>query len=73
MAQEKNIWKFNDDEWKVHFTDSDLLMQIKIKFDLKDSMTIYYESGSFSKETSWDIVVPNDKLEEVKKFLKDNT
>ena len=73
MGKQENIWKFNDDEWKVHFTDSDLLMQIKIKFDLKDSMTIYYESGSFSKETSWDIVVPNDKLEEVKKFLKDNT
>ena len=44
-----------------------------IKFDLKDSTTIYYESGSLSEETSWDIVVPNDKIEEVKKFIEDNT
>ncbi len=73
MAKQENIWKFNDYEWKVHFTDSDILEQAKIKFDLGDSMTIYYESGSLSKETSWDILVPNDKIEKVKKFLKDNT
>ena len=73
MAKQENIWKFNDNEWKVHFTDSDLLKQAKIKFNLKNSVTIYYESGSLSKETSWDIVVPNDKINEVKQFLKDNT
>ena len=73
MAKNENIWKFNDDEWKVHFTDSELLNKAKIKFDLKNSTTIYYESGSLSEETSWDIVVPNDKLEEVKKFIEDNT
>ena len=68
MAKQKNIWKFNDDEWKVHISDIALVNDIKIKFDLKDSTTIYYESGSLSEETSWDIVVPNDKIEEVKKF-----
>ena len=69
MAKQKNIWKFNDDEWKVHISDIALVNDIKIKFDLKDSTTIYYESGSLSEETSWDIVVPNDKIEEVKKFI----
>jgi len=73
MAKQKNIWKFNDDEWKVHISDIALVNDIKIKFDLKDSTTIYYESGSLSEETSWDIVVPNDKIEEVKKFIEDNT
>ena len=73
MAKQKNIWKFNDDEWKVHISDIALVNDIKIKFDLKDSTTIYYESGSLSEETSWDIVVPNDKMEEVKKFIEDNT
>ena len=73
MAKNENIWKFNDDEWKVHISDIALVNDIKIKFDLKDSTTIYYESGSLSEETSWDIVVPNDKIEEVKKFIEDNT
>ena len=73
MAKQKNIWNFNDDEWKVHISDIALVNDIKIKFDLKDSTTIYYESGSLSEETSWDIVVPNDKIEEVKKFIEDNT
>ena len=73
MAKQKNIWKFNDDDWKVHISDIALVNDIKIKFDLKDSTTIYYESGSLSEETSWDIVVPNDKIEEVKKFIEDNT
>ena len=73
MVKNENIWKFNDGEWKVHFTDSELLEKAKIKFDLSDFTTIYYESGSLSEETSWDIVVPNDKIKEVKKFIEDNT
>jgi|TARA_R110000796_G_scaffold179057_1_gene295632 zona occludens toxin (predicted ATPase) len=73
MAKNENIWKFNDEEWKVHFTDIELLERVKIKFDLEDLTTIYYESGSLSEETSWDIIVPNDKINEVKKFIKDNT
>jgi zona occludens toxin (predicted ATPase) len=73
MVEQKNIWKFNDEEWKVHFTDIELLERVKRKFDLEDLTTIYYESGSLSEETSWDIIVPNDKINEVKKFIKDNT
>jgi len=73
MAKQKNIWKFNDDEWKVHITDAELFELTKKKFDLGNSVTIYYESGSLSEETSWDIVVPNNKINEVKKFIKDNT
>ena len=73
MVRQENIWKFNDEEWKVHFTDIELLERVKRKFDLEDLTTIYYESGSLSEETSWDIIVPNDKINEVKKFIKDNT
>jgi len=73
MAKQKNIWKFNDEEWKIHITDVELFEQTKKKFDLGNSVTIYYESGSLSEETSWDIIVPNSKINEVKKFIKDNT
>ena len=73
MAKQKNIWKFNDEEWKIHITDVELFEQAKKKFDLGNSITIYYESGSLSEETSWDIIVPNSKINEVKKFIKDNT
>mgnify|MGYP003665601992 FL=1 len=73
MVRQENIWKFNDEEWKVHITDIELLEQAKKKFDLGNSITIYYESGSLSKETSWDIIVPNNKINKVKKFIKDHT
>ena len=73
MAKQRDIWRFNEDEWKVHISDNALLERVKKKFDLGNSQTIYYESGSLSEETSWDIVVPNDKIEEVKKFIEDNT
>ena len=73
MVRQENIWKFNDEEWKVHITDAELLEQAKKKFDLGNSITIYYESGSLSEETSWDIIVPNSKINKVKKFIKDNT
>ena len=73
MVKKENIWKFNDEEWKIHITNAKRLEQTKKKFDLGNTTTIYYESGSFSEETSWDIVVPNDKINEVKKFIKDNT
>ena len=73
MVKQENIWKFNDEEWKVHFDDNELLQLVKKKFHLGNSITIYYESGSLSKETSWDILIPNDKINEVKKFIKDNT
>ena len=73
MAKQKNIWKFNDEEWKIHITDVELFEQTKKKFDLGNSVTIYYESGSLSEETAWDVIVPNKQIEEVKKFIKDNT
>ena len=72
MKKQKNIWKFNDDEWKVHISDNDTLKKLTIF--LGKVSTIYYESGRLSKETAWDIIVPNNKIDkEVKKFLKDNT
>ena len=73
MVRQENIWKFNDEEWKVHITDAELFEQAKKKFDFGNSITIYYESGSLSKETSWDIIVPNNKINKVKKFIKDHT
>ena len=70
MAKNENIWKFNDDEWKVHITDDDICQKLVDNFNFERS-TVYYENGGFSEETSWDIIVPNDKIKEVKKFLKD--
>ena len=72
MAKQKNIWKFNDDEWKVHISDYEVHQKLIDTFKL-DSSTIYYENGGLSEETSWDVVVPNSKIKKVKKFLKDNT
>ena len=72
MAKNENIWKFNDDEWKVHIKDDDTCQKLINNFNLERS-TIYYENGGLSKETAWDIVVPNNKIEKIKKFLKDNT
>ena len=73
MAKQKNIWKFNDDEWKVHISYIALLEQVKKKFDLGNSQTIYYGKGSFNEETAWDIIVPDNKISKVKKFIKDNS
>ena len=72
MVKNENIWKFNDDEWKVHIKDDDTCQKLINNFNLERS-TIYYENGGLSKETAWDIVVPNNKIEKIKKFLKDNT
>ena len=72
MVKKENIWKFNDDEWKVHIADDDIRQKLADTFGL-DSSTIYYENGGLTEETAWDIVVPNKQIEEVKKFLKDNT
>ena len=70
MAKNENIWKFNDDEWKVHIKDDGICQNLIYNFNLERS-TLYYENGKFSEETSWDLIVPNDKIEEIKKFLKD--
>tara|TARA_R100000234_G_scaffold113053_1_gene87178 strand:+ start:4152 stop:4370 length:219 start_codon:yes stop_codon:yes gene_type:complete len=72
MAKNENIWKYNDDEWKVHINSDSIRKKLIDTFKL-DSSTIYYENGRLSEETSWDVVVPNSKIDKVKKFLKDNT
>ena len=72
MAKNDNIWKYNEDEWKVHISDNSIRQKLIDTFKL-DSSTIYYENGGLSEETSWDVVVPNNKIDKVKKFLKDNT
>ena len=34
MAKQKDIWKFNDDEWKVHIRDNDILKKLYDAFGL---------------------------------------
>ena len=70
MAKQKNIWKFNEDDWKIHIEDKELLDKVREKFDLGPANTVYYEQGVLSKATSWDLIVKDNKIEEVKKFLK---
>ena len=72
MVNKENIWKFNDDEWKIHITDNDIRKKLADTFGL-DGSTVYYENGGLSEETAWDIIVPNNKIQKVKQFLKDNT
>ena len=72
MAKQRDIWKFNDDEWKVHIEDADLCKKLVDGFGVHSS-TVYYQNGRLSEETAWDVIVPNDKINKVKKFLKDNT
>ena len=72
MAKNENIWKFNDYEWKVHIKDDDTCQKLINNFNLERS-TIYYENGGLSEETAWDVIVPNSKINRVKKFIKDNT
>ena len=69
MAKNRNIWKYNEDDWKVHIKDKELLGKLMKKFGLKRS-TIYYENGGISEETSWDIVVPDNLITKVKKFIR---
>ena len=73
MAKNENIWKFNDEEWKIHISDKSLKINVQKKFNLIDSSTIYYENGNLSEETAWDITVPNNLINKVKKYIKDNS
>ena len=73
MGKQKDIWKFNDEEWKIHISDKSLKVNVQKKFNLIDSGTIYYENGNFKEETSWDIIVPNDLINKVKKYIKENS
>ena len=72
MAKQKDIWRFNDEEWKVHIDNDKLCEELVDRFGLHRS-TIYYENGRLSEETAWDIIVPNSKINKVRKYLKDNT
>ena len=73
MANQKDIWKFNDNEWKIHITSESLRDNLQKKFNLGNSGTIYYENGNLQEETSWDIIVPNDLINKVKKYIKENS
>ena len=73
MAKQRDIWKFNDNEWKVHITSESLRDNLQKKFNLGNSGTIYYENGNLQEETSWDIIVPNDLINKVKKYIKENS
>ncbi len=71
--QQESIWKFNDEEWKVHITSEQLKEEVLENFNLEKSGTIYYENGNFQEETSWDLIVPNKLITKVKKYIKDNS
>ena len=68
-----SVWKFNDDEWKIHIESQKLKDDVLNKFELRNSATIYYENGSFKEETAWDIIVPDNLINKVKKYIKDNS
>ena len=44
MARKNNIWKFNDDEWKVHIDSKEICDKINRKFALKASDFDHHES-----------------------------
>ena len=73
MVKRNDIWKFNDKEWKIHIKDESLKINLQEKFNIGKSGTIYYENGNFKEETSWDLIVPNDLINKVKKYIKDNS
>ena len=73
MVEQKNIWKFNDDEWKIHIKDELLRKKVQEKFNIGKPGTIYYENGNFQEETSWDLVIPNALINKVNKYIKDNS
>jgi len=68
-----SVWKFNDDDWKIHISSESLKEKIQEKFNLKKTDTIYYENGTFQEETAWDLVIPNKIINKVKKYIKDNS
>ena len=71
MVQQKNIWKFNDNDWKVHIEDRQLLEKICKKFNLEG--TTQYYNKSLDKEFAWDIIVPDKLITKVKRFIKETT
>ena len=72
MEKQKNVWKYYDD-WKVHITNSELMESICQTFNLMsqlNSCTKYY-NGDLSSPIAWDIIVPNEFINDVKKHIKD--
>ena len=65
MVNKENIWKFNDEEWKVHVDNISLSKKLSSNFGLVRS-TIYYENGRLDEETAWDFIVPNKQIDKVK-------
>ena len=72
MANRKNIWKYGNDEWKVHIDDSNISKRICEELNL-DKSTHYYENGDLSNETSCDFIVNKKQLDKIEKLLKENT
>ena len=71
MAQ-KDIWKFYDD-WKVHISNQKLFESICQTFDLVNQMdrcTKYYD-GDLSNPVAWDLIIPNEFIDDVKKQIKE--
>ena len=66
MVNKENIWKFNDEEWKVHVDNISLSKKLSSSFGLVRS-TIYYENGRLDEETAWDFIVPNRQGKEILK------
>ena len=72
MEKQKNVWKYYDD-WKVHVTDSELMESICQTFNLMsqlDNCTKYY-NGDLTSPVAWDIIVTNEQINDVKKYIKD--
>ena len=72
MEKQKNIWKYYDD-WKVHVPDSELMESICQTFNLMhqlDRCSRYY-NGDLSNPIAWDIIVPDEFINDVKKHIKD--
>ena len=53
MVKRNDIWKFNEEEWKIHIKDESLKVKVQEKFNIGKSGTIYYENGNFQEETSF--------------------
>ena len=68
-----SVSKFSDNEYKIHITNEKLKDDVLNKFKLRNTATIYYENGSFNEETAWDLIVPDNLINKVKKYIKDNS
>ncbi len=71
MVEQKNIWKFNDEEWKIHIDNESLRKKVQEKFNIEKPGTIYYENGNLQEETAWDLIIPNALINKVNKYIKD--